>query len=86
MMEETTSLAIFAMVIAIGMLLLYVTYKPIKQWAWSDVKQNKKTHSNGSFGKITCTKYITESEQIVHADKSSYLSSTVASEVLGTNK
>ncbi|WP_215596209.1 hypothetical protein [Bacillus mycoides] len=51
MMEETTSLAIFAMVIAIGMLLLYITYKPIKQWAWSDVDQSKKTHDNGSSGK-----------------------------------
>ncbi len=52
MIEETTSLAIFAMVIAIGMLLLYITYKPIKQWAWSDVKQNKETHSHGSHKKI----------------------------------
>ncbi|MDM5195492.1 hypothetical protein QUF93_23635 [Bacillus hominis] len=50
-MEDTTSLVIFAMVIAIGMLLFYITYEPTKRWAWSDVKQNKKTHSNGSFGK-----------------------------------
>ncbi|MDI6679462.1 hypothetical protein QMA02_27090 [Bacillus wiedmannii] len=51
MMEDTVSLAIFGMVIVIGMLLLYITYEPIKRWAWSDVKQNKKTHGNGSFEK-----------------------------------
>ncbi|AFU14621.1 phage protein [Bacillus thuringiensis MC28] len=41
-MEDTTSLVIFAMVIAGGSWLFYITYEPIKQWAWSDVKQNKK--------------------------------------------
>ncbi|EEK59153.1 hypothetical protein P4H08_29635 [Bacillus cereus] len=50
-MEETTSLVIFAMFIASTAWLLYITYEPIKQWAWSDVKQNKKTHGNGSFSK-----------------------------------
>ncbi|WP_439876632.1 hypothetical protein ACSLGG_01845 [Bacillus mycoides] len=51
MMEDTVSLAIFGMVIVIGVLLFHITYEPIKRWAWSDVKQNKKTHGNGSFGK-----------------------------------
>ncbi|MGE6313442.1 hypothetical protein [Bacillus mycoides] len=51
MMEDTVSLAIFAMIIAISSLLTYITYEPIKRWAWSDVKQNKKTHGNGSFRK-----------------------------------
>jgi hypothetical protein len=51
MIEDTISLSIFALVIAMGMLLLYITYEPIKRWAWSDVKQNKKTHGNGSFRK-----------------------------------
>ncbi|MED1382102.1 hypothetical protein [Bacillus mycoides] len=51
MMEESTSIAIFGMAIAFGALLFYKTYEPIKQWAWSDVKQNKKTHGNGSFEK-----------------------------------
>ncbi|MDF9633158.1 hypothetical protein [Bacillus cereus] len=48
MMEDTTSLALFAMFIACGAWLLYITYEPIKRWAWSDVKQNKKTHGGGS--------------------------------------
>ncbi|ACJ82401.1 hypothetical protein ACQVQT_24895 [Bacillus paranthracis] len=50
-MEDTTSLVVFAMFIAFSILLLYITYEPIKRWAWSDVKQNKKTHGNGSFKK-----------------------------------
>ncbi|PEQ63635.1 hypothetical protein [Bacillus cereus] len=50
-MEDTTSLAILAMLISCGSWLFYITYEPIKQWAWSDVKQNKKTHSRGSFSK-----------------------------------
>lgn len=66
-MEDTTSLVIFAMLIACGSWLLYITYEPIKQWAWSDVKQNKKAHGNGSFEKIRCYKYTTESREIVHA-------------------
>ncbi|MEW4318558.1 hypothetical protein Q0N71_21160 [Bacillus thuringiensis] len=48
MMEDTTSLALFAMFIACSAWLLYITYEPIKRWAWSDVKQNKKTHGSGS--------------------------------------
>ena len=40
-MEDTTSLAIFAMLIACGSWLFYITYEPIKQWAWSDVEQRK---------------------------------------------
>ncbi|MBZ8123889.1 hypothetical protein CJ999_20705 [Bacillus thuringiensis] len=50
-MEDTTSLVVFAMFIACSVLLLYVTYQPIKTWAWNDVKQNKKTHGSGSFRK-----------------------------------
>ncbi|MEK5125212.1 hypothetical protein [Bacillus sp. FSL R9-9492] len=50
-MEDTTSLAVFVMFIAISAWLLYITYEPIKQWAWSDVEQNKKTHGSGSFRK-----------------------------------
>ncbi|WP_176126953.1 hypothetical protein [Bacillus cereus] len=50
-MEDTTSLVVFAMFIECSVLLLYITYEPIKRWAWSDVKQNKKTHSSGSFKK-----------------------------------
>ncbi|HHP5740430.1 hypothetical protein ACVNRM_15005 [Bacillus paranthracis] len=50
-MEDTTSLVAFAMFIACSIGLGYITYEPIKRWAWSDVKQNKKTHGNGSFSK-----------------------------------
>ncbi|ACO27357.1 hypothetical protein MRY88_09135 [Bacillus cereus] len=50
-MEDTTSLVAFAMFIAFSVLLLYITYEPIKQWAWSDIEQNKKTHGSGSFKK-----------------------------------
>ncbi|MEJ9119489.1 hypothetical protein P4259_16430 [Bacillus thuringiensis] len=47
-MEDITSLVVFAMFIGFSALLLYITYEPIKKWAWSDVKQNKKTHDSGS--------------------------------------
>ncbi|MGH0790914.1 hypothetical protein ACQVTU_25030 [Bacillus cereus] len=47
-MEDTTSLVIFAMFIACSALLLYITYEPIKRWAWSDVEQKEKTHDGGS--------------------------------------
>ncbi|ALL20654.1 MULTISPECIES: hypothetical protein [Bacillus] len=50
-MEDTTSLVIFAMFIACSVGLGYITYEPIKQWAWSDVKENKKTHGSGSLKK-----------------------------------
>ncbi|MDA1761598.1 hypothetical protein PDK32_15065 [Bacillus cereus] len=50
-MEDTTSLAILAILIACGSWLFYITYELIKQWAWSDVKQSKKTHGSGSFSK-----------------------------------
>ncbi|WP_179864654.1 hypothetical protein [Bacillus toyonensis] len=50
-MEDTTSLAIFAMLIACGSWLFYITYEPIKQWAWSDVKQNKRPTAMGPFEK-----------------------------------
>jgi len=49
--EDTTSLVVFAMFIACSAWLLYITYEPIKKWAWSDVVQNEKTHGNGSFKK-----------------------------------
>ncbi len=66
-MEDTTSLVIFAMFIACSVGLGYITYEPIKQWAWSDVKENKKTHGSGSLKKTSFYKYITESREIVHA-------------------
>ncbi|HHA3180471.1 TPA: hypothetical protein ACOFEN_004646 [Bacillus cereus] len=66
MTEDTTSLAILAWLIGCGSWLFYITYEPIKQWAWSDVKQNKKTHGSGSSKKKTCYKYTTESREIVH--------------------
>ncbi|WP_000390311.1 hypothetical protein [Bacillus cereus] len=50
-MEDTTSLVIFATFIVCSVLFLYITYEPIKRWAWSDVEQNKKTHGSGSFKK-----------------------------------
>ncbi|MEH7811587.1 hypothetical protein [Bacillus toyonensis] len=50
-MEDTTSLVVFAMFIACSTWLLYITYEPIKKWAWNNVEQNKKTHSSGSFQK-----------------------------------
>lgn len=51
LVEDTTSLVAFAIFIAFSVLLLYITYEPIKRWAWSDVEQNKKTHGSGSFKK-----------------------------------
>ncbi|MCR6845160.1 hypothetical protein [Bacillus sp. IBL03825] len=50
-MEDLTALAIFGFSITGGSWLLYITYEPIKKWAWSDVKQNKKTHGSGSLRK-----------------------------------
>ncbi|MED1113391.1 hypothetical protein [Bacillus paramycoides] len=50
-MEDPTSLSIFGMLIACSAWLGYITYEPIKRWAWSDVEENKKTHGNGSFSK-----------------------------------
>ena len=50
-MEDTTSLAIFAMLIACGSWLFYITYEPIKQWAWSDVEQRKRHPAMGLFRK-----------------------------------
>ncbi|EOO74924.1 phage protein [Bacillus cereus VD021] len=50
-MEDSTSLALFGMLIACSAWLSYITYEPIKQWAWIDVKENKKTHYSGSFSK-----------------------------------
>ncbi|WP_170957720.1 hypothetical protein [Bacillus toyonensis] len=51
MMEDTTSLAILAMVIACGSWLFYITYEPIKAWAWSDVEKNKRPTAMGPFEK-----------------------------------
>ncbi|AJH73986.1 hypothetical protein DJ86_2342 [Bacillus cereus ATCC 4342] len=50
-MEDTISLAIFGLSITGSSWLLYVTYEPIRKWAWSDVEQNKKTHGSGSVRK-----------------------------------
>ncbi|ALQ68209.1 hypothetical protein [Bacillus thuringiensis] len=50
-MEDTISLAVFGLSITSGSWLLYVTYEPIRKWAWSNVEQNKKTHDSGSFRK-----------------------------------
>ena len=50
-MEDTTSLAILAILIACGSCLFYITYEPIKQWAWSDVKQSKRPIAVGPFQK-----------------------------------
>ncbi|WJE51184.1 hypothetical protein QRE66_17965 [Bacillus cereus] len=50
-MEDTLSLLIFGLSFVVCILLIYVTYEPIQKWAWSDVKQNKKTHGHGSFRK-----------------------------------
>ena len=50
-MEDTTSLVVFAMFIAFSILLLYITYEPIKRWAWSDVKQNKRPTAMGPLRK-----------------------------------
>ncbi|WP_179139698.1 hypothetical protein [Bacillus sp. CDB3] len=47
-MEDTTSLSIFGMLIVCSAWLGYITYEPIKRWAWSDVEQKEKTHCNGS--------------------------------------
>ncbi|OTX40068.1 hypothetical protein BK717_05735 [Bacillus thuringiensis serovar malayensis] len=38
-MEDTTSLVAFAIFIACSAWLLYITYEPIKKWAWSDVEK-----------------------------------------------
>ncbi|WJE55349.1 hypothetical protein QRE66_08685 [Bacillus cereus] len=51
MMEDTGSLAIFALSIVVCILIVYITYEPIQRWAWSDIKKDKKTHGNGSFRK-----------------------------------
>ena len=32
-------------------ILFYITYEPIKQWAWSDVKQSKRPMAVGPFQK-----------------------------------
>ncbi|OOR10812.1 hypothetical protein BW897_20860 [Bacillus cereus] len=50
-MEDSTSLALFGMLIACSAWLFYISYEPIRKRAWSDVEQNKKTHGHGSFRK-----------------------------------
>lgn len=50
-MEDTTSLVIFAMFIACSVGLGYITYEPIKRWAWSDVKKIKRPTAMGPFKK-----------------------------------
>jgi len=49
--EDTTSLVIFAMLITCGSWILYITYEPIKRWAWSDVEKNKRPTAMGPFEK-----------------------------------
>ncbi|KLA33885.1 hypothetical protein V2151_28655 [Bacillus cereus] len=51
MIEDPIAASVFGLLIACSAWLGYITYEPIKQWAWSDVKQNKKAHGNGSFEK-----------------------------------
>ncbi|MEG7905661.1 hypothetical protein J0816_27055 [Bacillus paranthracis] len=65
-MEDTTSLVVFAMFIACSVWLLYITYEPIKRWAWSDGNKIKRPMAVGPLKKISCYKYITESREIVH--------------------
>ncbi|HHT7225869.1 hypothetical protein ABEY48_30035 [Bacillus mycoides] len=50
-MESTLSLAMFGLGFSTLAWIGYVTYEPIRKWAWSDVEQNKKTHGSGSFRK-----------------------------------
>ncbi|EJR62804.1 hypothetical protein IK3_03124 [Bacillus toyonensis] len=50
-MEDTTSLVVFAIFIACSAWLLYITYEPIKKWAWSDVEKNKRPTAMGPFEK-----------------------------------
>lgn len=65
-MEDTISLAIFGLSITGGSWLLYVTYEPIRRWAWSDVEQNKRPMAVGLLEKTSFYKYTTESRGIVH--------------------
>ena len=51
MIEDPIVASVFGLLIACSAWLGYITYEPIKQWAWSDVKQNKKAHGNGSLKK-----------------------------------
>ena len=50
-MEDLASLAIFGFSTTGGLWLFYITYEPIRKWAWSDAEQNKKTHGSGSVRK-----------------------------------
>ncbi|CDN36887.1 hypothetical protein [Bacillus thuringiensis] len=50
-MEDSTSLALFGVLIACSVWLFYITYEPIKQWAWSDVEKNKRPTAMGPFEK-----------------------------------
>ncbi|MDA1774757.1 hypothetical protein PDJ95_25915 [Bacillus cereus] len=50
-MEDTFLGEIFILIMVLIAWLFYKTYEPIKQWAWSDVVENKKTHGNGSLEK-----------------------------------
>lgn len=51
MIEDSIAASVFGLLIACSAWLGYITYEPIKRWAWSDVKENKKTHGSGSFKK-----------------------------------
>ncbi|WP_242306561.1 hypothetical protein [Bacillus cereus group sp. BfR-BA-01317] len=51
MIEDPIAASVFGLLIACSAWLGYITYEPIKQWAWSDVKESKKTHGSGSLKK-----------------------------------
>ncbi|MEM5684225.1 hypothetical protein AAHB64_14300 [Bacillus toyonensis] len=51
MIEDPIAVSVFGLLITCIAWLGYITYESIKQWAWKDVEQNKKTHSSGSFSK-----------------------------------
>ncbi|WP_178389803.1 hypothetical protein [Bacillus cereus] len=48
MMENPIPVLMFGLLMACVVWLGYITYEPIKQWAWSDVEQKEETHCNGS--------------------------------------
>ncbi|WP_432418909.1 hypothetical protein [Bacillus thuringiensis] len=51
LVEDTTSLVVFAMFIACSALLLYITYEPIKRWAWRMLNKRKRPKAMGPFRK-----------------------------------
>ena len=65
MIEDPIAASVFGLLIACSAWLGYITYEPIKQWAWSDVKESKRPMAVGPL-KTSFYKYITESREIVH--------------------